>query len=443
MRASLLIPLLALLVLAASCSGPNPPGAGVCPSVSGAGTAHGNTVSAAETWTAAGSPHLISSDLSVNAKVTLEPCALVTIAADKTVTVNTNGSIEAIGTTNQPITIKPYDGAGNWASIRLIGGTARIAHATLSGGGAPLNIVPDFQGALDVRSGKTTLTAPDPVLFVDHVTIEGSATQGVYAHAGGGFTPDSQALTITGSKGHAATFWPNLVETLPSGTYTGNARDDVMFTDDGNGQIRWDVTLHDRGVPYYSGGINQNGVNSVGAITGIAVLTIEPGVVWRFKKDTGVLSIDPGATPSRGVLIAKGTAQKPIVFTSNEAAPAAGDWLGVWMGGDDPRNSLDQVRIEYAGKLQSGSGSSSCQSLQTPTTHNGGALRVYHLPPTTLVTNTTFNASATNAIDRGWRDNSMPSLLSTNAFTNIALCNETFPRDMNGACPAPPLPCPK
>lgn len=209
-----------------------------------------------------------------------------------------------------------------------------------------------------------------------------------------------------------------------------------------NPGIRWDVTLHERGVPYVSGGTNQSGVTSVGAVGGSvsAVLTIEPGVRWRFKKGTGQLSVDPGGTPSRGVLVARGTAQRPIVFTSADPAPAAGDWLGIWLGGDDPRNVLDHVRVEFAGRLQP-SGSNSCQSLLMGTTANGGAVRVYHLPPTGLITNSEFLDSATNAIDRGWRDDQKPSFLAGNLFTRIAGCRETLPRDTNGACPMPP-PCP-
>jgi hypothetical protein len=68
---------------------------------------------------------------------------------------------------------------------------------------------------------------------------------------------------------------------------------------------------------------------------------------------------------------------------------------------------------------------------------------VYHAPPATIVTNTTFFQSATNGIDRGWRHNLMPSFVASgNTFTGVALCNETFPRDMNGACPSDPAPGP-
>ena len=431
----------ALAVLGIACvpsSGGSDAGSS-CPAPQGSGTSHSSSVNSAETWTAADSPHLVPSDLSVYAALTLEPCAVVKLAADKTVTVNAGGSIVANGTAAQPVRITTADGQGNWASIRRIGGSARLSYTTLAKGGARLNIVADLQGALDVRSGISAPTAPDPVLFVDHVTIDGAATNGIRLQTGGAFTADSTALTITRSGAHAASIAPPLVGSLPPGTYTGNTLDEILLTDEG---VRWDITLHDRGIPYKSGGANEAGVTSIMANTGVAVLTVEPGVVWKFKKDTGLLQVDYASTPSRAVLVAKGTAAKPIVFTSAAASPAAGDWLGIWMGADDGRNALEHVRIEYAGKLQGGSGSNSCQSAQAPTTNNGGALRVYHLPPSTLITNSQLSNSATHGIDRGWRDNSMPSLLAGNTFTGIALCNETFPRDMNGACPVTP-PCPK
>jgi len=58
-----------------------------------------------------------------------------------------------------------------------------------------------------------------------------------------------------------------------------------------------------------------------------ATLTIEPGTIIRGDKvNKGALIVEPGAT-----IIANGTAQKPIVFTSNQAAGSRdyGDWGGV------------------------------------------------------------------------------------------------------------------
>lgn len=72
-----------------------------------------------------------------------------------------------------------------------------------------------------------------------------------------------------------------------------------------------------------------------------ATLTIEPGTVIKGEKATkGSLIIQPGAK-----IIAVGTADKPIVFTSNQAAGQrkAGDWGGVIVLGKAPVNKPNAV----------------------------------------------------------------------------------------------------
>lgn len=110
-----------------------------------------------------------------------------------------------------------------------------------------------------------------------------------------------------------------------------------------------------------------------------ATLTIEPGVTIKALKGKHALVITRGAK-----INAVGTADKPIVFTSSESTPAAGDWggiiilgkattnasfngqpgvgeieggintsdvLGLYGGTDDNDNSgsIRYMRIEYAG----------------------------------------------------------------------------------------------
>ena len=84
-------------------------------------------------------------------------------------------------------------------------------------------------------------------------------------------------------------------------------------------------------------------------VTSGAILTIEPGtkIVGELNKN-GALVITRSAK-----IIADGTADKPIIFTSEAGTPARGDWAGVVILGNAPNNSsfnglMALVKIEEA-----------------------------------------------------------------------------------------------
>ncbi|HMX39402.1 MAG TPA: T9SS C-terminal target domain-containing protein, partial [Saprospiraceae bacterium] len=71
-------------------------------------------------------------------------------------------------------------------------------------------------------------------------------------------------------------------------------------------------------------------------VTNGAKLTIEPGTVIKGDKASkGALIITRGSQ-----IIADGTRDQPIVFTSNEAAPSYGDWGGLILLGYAPTNQV-------------------------------------------------------------------------------------------------------
>ncbi len=70
-----------------------------------------------------------------------------------------------------------------------------------------------------------------------------------------------------------------------------------------------------------------------------ATLTIEPGTIIKADKNT----ISRLVITTTGKIYAKGTAQEPIIFTSNQAAGnrKRGDWGGISIAGNAPLNTVD------------------------------------------------------------------------------------------------------
>jgi len=410
-----------------------------CPAPTAGPTMHaGNNVEADEVWTADGSPHLVPYDFTIHAEVVVEPCAVVQLGESLTLTLGDGGALIAEGEASQPIHFERL-GEDRWTAIRLYGGTASFAHAVIDGGGRLGNTLPVLTGALLVR-GRSGATAPDGTLAVDHVEITDSEAVGVRLDGFGAFTADSADLTITGGEAQPVSAAATVVGSIPSGSYVGNGDDAIVLTTANTEEITSDATIHDRGVPYLVGVPGQVADLRVQATPGaLATLTILPGVTLRFPAD-GVFTIDhaSGDAPATGALVAVGTADAPIVFTSAAPVPTAGDWLGVVFGGVPAlADRLAHVRVEYAGGASS-SGSDSCpypgESIPS------AAIRIYGPPSDALITQTAIVASAGHGIDRGWRDDVVVDLLETNEF-DVAGCRQTWSKLDDGTCPDP-VPCP-
>lgn len=82
-----------------------------------------------------------------------------------------------------------------------------------------------------------------------------------------------------------------------------------------------------------------------------ATLTIEPGTIIRSVAggSNTFVAVEPGAR-----IIADGTAENPIRFTSNATTPAAGDWGGILIVGNAPisgggTSTTEVLPLQYGG----------------------------------------------------------------------------------------------
>lgn len=101
-------------------------------------------------------------------------------------------------------------------------------------------------------------------------------------------------------------------------------------------------------------------------VTNGAILTIEPGT-----KIVGELNKQGGLVITRSAkIIADGTADKPIVFTSEAANPQRGDWSGVILLGNAPTNASFNG-VQGIGEIEGGVNNSDGLGLYgTPVTQN-------------------------------------------------------------------------
>jgi hypothetical protein len=415
---------------------PIPPGstpdASVTPTcAAGTGTKHSAPPTADETWTAAASPHVIEASLSIPAgrTITLEPCAVVQMKG--AVGMLVEGKLLALGTATQPIRIERGDAATAWTTIETRpGAELRLAHVTVEGGGNSNGSRLTEVGAFDIRGDQESAT--QPLLFVDTVSVKGSQSLGLLLREGGGFAPGSTGLTVTGGAGYPISIWGRAAGTLPSGTYSGNAVDEIIIPAlGGRDDIKENTTLASRGVAYRIGGpTGGKSLNVDGPL-----LTIEAGAKLRFEKESRL-------EVANGALSAIGTADKPVVFESAATSPAPGDWVGIVMrGASDPRNAIKFAKISHAGGPSQVSSYDCPSPANTSFANEGAILFIGGQPANGVVTNTTIENSAGDGIVSGWTGSPV-DLLATNTFTNVARCQQTFPKPTTGTCPDP-APCPK
>jgi hypothetical protein len=375
--------------------------------------------------------------------LTIEPCAEVQGLEDVQLRVaypltpNT-GTLIAEGTPEHPIHFLGKDGA-RWGTLYIHApGTARLKYVTLEGGGSTTGA---NDGSTIRVIGNSELPA-DPTVLLDHVTIKNSAGTALWMDGGATFLPGSTALVVTGSGSAAAPYPVRLeehsIDAFPTGTYTGNAIDEIRLAFGGDGfagdGLTVDATLHERGVPYH-----VDGNFYIGRIgNGLATLTIEPGVTMKFEANRSLeVQHYTGDEPAGAALVAKGTADKPIVFTSASATPAPGDWVGISFGGAlDPSNRLDHVRVEYAG------GDCGCIFVScSDVTHYSAAILLTNTPPGAFITNSTISNSPYHGVSEGFTGE-LVNFRPTNTFTNLGGCPQTLPRAQSpNSCPDPKPAC--
>lgn len=419
-----------------------------CPEPTGAGTTHQGFIEEDETWTAEDSPHHVTFSVEVRgAKLTIEPCATVVVDEGYYISVGQHSGDpaslvakgEASGEKARPVRFTSAADDEWWTGLLALATgklelenaiVSRAGHANGAGVGHPSAVM-----AYGDDNRKKVVAN----VSLKHVLIQDSANLGLTAMTSAGFTDDSEDVVVTGAgtegtrSGNVMTTYPVYVEapaihTLPTGSYTDNAVPGILMM--APFVLETDETIVDREVPYQMVGEFIMRPASAAPTT----LTIEPGVTLAFggKDFTAATGMVLGDDDQPLALIAKGTAAKPIRFTSGAESPAAGDWSGLWWDvAPSSGNVLSHVTIEYGG------GESATKGFGCGPADNDALLFLGWAPSDAFIQSSTFSHSAAGGIVSGWGSGEKgPDLVASNTFEAIQNgCNVSQPADEDGVCP--------
>jgi len=415
---------------------------GDCAPSTGAGVDHDGDITADETWRASDGPHRIKNSVRILSTVTVEACAKVELGERSFITIGNTGmpgKLVANGTYDEaskkvyPVVFAPSDPSKKWAAIVVGDAASADLSVTALVGAANPDAAQSGGGALRVH-GKNSTSAGTPPEVTKNVRarllyVIGAGDLGVNLVSLAGFSDDSNTLVVKGAAARAVKVEQGAVGALPAPlVLEGNGKDEIEVDPRRLGVA--DHTFKNLGAPYHIDGPMYVQPHTDGLQT---TMTVEPGVTLRFEV-TSSSGLVIGSTNTRtGVLVAKGTADKPITFTSAKATPAPGDWVGVYVRyTPSTGNAIEHAILEYAGAESSTSG------FGCGPKDNDATIIILNARPTEgWVKNSTIRSGGGNAgIVLGWdSDLAGPDFVSTNTFQGVPACRVSQWRNAAGQCP--------
>jgi hypothetical protein len=432
---------------------------------------HRDDIVGSETWTAETGPHYLESTITVKGTLTIEACARVIMSKGVSVYVGsssdagrliTNGVVvvvkDAMGTETtvlKPVTFEPASEDEYWGMVFVNGQGEAEFNLTVFAHGGDLNAISTSVGGTLVARGPNDGTLKR-MIAANGVVVSESASFGVTLESGAGFKegPDSM-LSVQGTgrlpkpalySGSVDPRYPVFVEppgvgSLPPGEYLGSPE----TADAENNKIlvvpfraiAGDEQFRARGVPYLIRGDFYMQPTTKTTST----LTIEAGVQLRFYREATsstryVMQIGDGASidPRPVTIDIRGTAEKPVVFTSDAQTPQAGDWVGLYLDCSPPAgNVFEHAQVLYAG-APSGTNSYGCG----PKANDAAILITDWRPDNAFITKVEISNSAGSGIMSGWSsDSDGPNLKVGNVFEAMGnACHVTRWKNSTGvACP--------
>jgi hypothetical protein len=277
------------------------------------------------------SPYLVTNNIVIASNQTLTiqaGCVLQFIT--NTTLAQIEGTLIARGTSGSPISFtsnKSVKTNGQWAMIYFTqtGGTNSIMENCI------------------VESGGASATAPGGIyieneltsgVLITNCTVRGSASHGIRIFSS---DPRIQSCVLSNNQAFAVSMTADSLPVVRNNQAQANGQNAIEINGN-NGIITRSGTWVRDNLPYSA----TDDVNSYDVNLGVT-LTLEPGVTLQFTNSDIYFGID-------GTLIARGTTNNPILFTSDKAVKTNGQWLMLYFSYSGGTNSiLENCIVECAG----------------------------------------------------------------------------------------------
>ncbi len=267
--------------------------------------------------------------------ITIEPGVVIKFTEDGTLDFaywdDEYATIIAKGTVDKPIKFtsnSPIPAAGDWNSLNFYKGAVNCEFE---------NCIFEYGGGNDTYGN---IYIEEIAVSFKNCSLSNSQTDGIKLNTNGEFSLfEGNSFSNIGNSSISCN--PSAVSSIgANNTYDSYSQiliNDVNFNEVG------EFTWKNQGVPYVIDGTIRMGVENTQGLK----LTIEPGVVFKMTTDS---YIDFAYWDNEYVtIIAKGTLDNPIIFTSNSPSPEAGDWYGLNFYKGAVNCEFDFCKFKYGG----------------------------------------------------------------------------------------------
>ncbi|MFY9705888.1 MAG: right-handed parallel beta-helix repeat-containing protein, partial [Desulfobacterales bacterium] len=318
----------------------------------------GGNITTSGTWSLQAFPYIVTGDITVYhtsrtngeyfRKLTIEPGVEVRfdpgtglyIGKDYSGSYGYYGALEAQGTAAAPIVFTSNSTSalpGDWKGIYF-------RNPSKDSAGLLEHCIVEFAGL--AHNANIFLASASPT--IKNCALQYGGSRGIYADNGS--SPLIQDNIFTGNADSTVNIHPGQVHRLSGNTGSGNGKNTIEVR---GGDLTASVTWAKQDFPYAI--IGDVTVYHTSRTSGeyFQKLTLEPGVEVRFDPGTGLyIGKDySGSYGYYGALKAQGTAEAPILFTSNSTSALPGDWKGIYFRNPskDPEVLLEHCIIEFGG----------------------------------------------------------------------------------------------